>query len=172
MTPGTVFAGQNATYTLAVANNGPSREESPLVTDPLPPEVNPISASSPTGTCDISGSALSCELEPLDPGDAATISVVVQVDPSQNFGAIVNNTATVGGDNADAASANNSDDAVFIVPGHILTPRTAQQSTLEGRIVAPIGAVILPSTRHSDRDTHGLVRSRRFVALIGDEHRR
>lgn len=93
------------TYTLAVANAGPDPATNVTVSDDLPSQVDPQSAESSAGNCDIQGKKVTCELGTLSSGGSATVTI--QVRP-KNPGQITN-TASVQSDVMDPQSANNED---------------------------------------------------------------
>ena len=108
--PATVVAGTQMTYTITVANGGPSTAVGTVVTDTLPLGLSFVSAASTVGTC-INGQpgnrALRCGLGNLASGAGATITVVALVDPTVAPGTSLFNEAQVTSDTADPANANN-----------------------------------------------------------------
>jgi uncharacterized repeat protein (TIGR01451 family)/fimbrial isopeptide formation D2 family protein len=105
-----VVAGQDATYTLDVVNNGPSVSRGPItVTDTLPAGSTFRSASGSGWVCGASGGTLTCtRAADLLVGEAAPqITVVVGIPSSQT--ADVVNSATVNGTTTDPVPGNNTD---------------------------------------------------------------
>jgi uncharacterized repeat protein (TIGR01451 family) len=101
--PDPVTVGSNLTYTITVKNNGPSGATGVTMTDPLPGTVTFVSATPSQGNC--TGTAtVTCSLGSLSNGASATVTIVVT--PTQAGG--ISNTATVGANEADPDTSNNS----------------------------------------------------------------
>jgi uncharacterized repeat protein (TIGR01451 family) len=113
--PSGTLPGEQLTYTLAVANGGPSTANGVSVTDTLPANTTFVSATPTQGSC--SGTTtVTCTLGTLTSGANATITIVVTVGP--NLGPIVN-TATVASTNVDPdpnPANNSSTSTVNVVP--------------------------------------------------------
>ena len=88
----TVRAGENATYSLAVHNAGPSTADSLSVSDALPVGMSAVSIAGPGWTCTLA--SLTCSRPSLAPGDSI-ITVVATVAPSVPNSTVVQNVATV-----------------------------------------------------------------------------
>ena len=111
--PDPVTAGNNITYTITVANNGPSQAENASASDTLPPGTTFVSATPSQGSC--AGTAtVSCALGSIASGASATVTLVVQVGPGF-LDAVVTNTATASSTTADPDPANNSGTATTTV---------------------------------------------------------
>jgi uncharacterized repeat protein (TIGR01451 family) len=101
-TPDPVVAGENLTYTLAVANGGPSNATDVAVSDPLPADTTFVSISATGWDCTTpvvgATGAISCSLTAasLPVGAAPSITVVVKVGAGVAPGTdVIVNTATV-----------------------------------------------------------------------------
>ena len=112
---GTILAGQDATYTIDVVNNGPSVSRSPItVVDTLPPGSTFVSSrglgwSACQADTPTAGRITCVRAADLGPGlDAPQLVVVVAIPSSQS--AQVVNTATVTGTTPDPVPGNNTDD--------------------------------------------------------------
>src|SRR5207248_2382387 len=77
-TPAQVSAGQNLTYTVTVANNGPSPATGVTLTDTLPAGVTLVSATSSQGTVTASGNTVTGNLGTINNGANATVTIIVQ----------------------------------------------------------------------------------------------
>jgi uncharacterized repeat protein (TIGR01451 family) len=99
--PNPVIAGQDLTYTLTAANNGPATAQSVTVSDVLPAGLTLVSAPGCTNTA----GTLSCAVGTLLAGQSTVIAVQVHV-PSGYLGSatsgVISNTATI-------AAANQTD---------------------------------------------------------------
>ena len=108
--PASVVAGGSISYTLAVANAGPSDAVNLTVTDTLPGGVTFGSASGTGWTCTHAGNAsVSCTRPLLAPGASGPPITVVVTAPAQ--ATTLTNSAAVGSDTADPRPADNSDSA-------------------------------------------------------------
>jgi large repetitive protein len=107
---GNFTAGQPGTYTVVVANNGPSGAAAPTVVDTLPTGESFVSAAGPGWTCASSTSdTASCAYDSiLVSGATATITVTVDVAPTIPDGSVVVNQATVSSTTADPDATNNT----------------------------------------------------------------
>ena len=102
--PEPVGAGTTLTYTLSVANAGPSQASSLSVVDTLPAGVAFVSAGGAGWSCSGTG-PVTCTLPSLGIGAAAPISIAVTA-PAE--AASLSNSATVSASTADSAAANNT----------------------------------------------------------------
>jgi uncharacterized repeat protein (TIGR01451 family) len=115
--PDPVNAGQQLTYTLSVLNNGPSDATNVNVTDTLPAGVAYRSASTSQGTFTESGGTVTASLGSLAAGANATVTIVVDVDPSTR-GEILNQ-AEVRADETETNPDNNVDNEPTVVGAQI-----------------------------------------------------
>ena len=104
--PSPVDAGQPLTYTLVVANAGPSTAQNVILRDPLPVGVTPKSATTSAGTCTI-GTTVNCALGSVASGGNVTVKLIVAVDPSLAATGLTN-TATVTSATGDPNPLNNT----------------------------------------------------------------
>ena len=103
--PDPVNAGETLTYSLSVANHGPSDASAVTLTDMLPPSVTFESATPTQGTCLHAAGTVTCDLGDL--AEDATASVAIRVTP--NVAGTIVNQASVEGAQQDANPADNSD---------------------------------------------------------------
>jgi uncharacterized repeat protein (TIGR01451 family) len=135
------------TYTLAVANLGPSDSQLPLVvTDTVPSPENLISANGGSEwSCTTAGSTVTCDAtSPLAAGTSATaISVVVGID-SGVLGQTVDNTAVVTPTTPDPVASNNSstDPATIGVEADLALTKTATGAFIAGESADYLIAVV------------------------------
>ena len=117
--PNPVVAGQNLTYTITVANNGPDPAASAVLTDTLSGSTTFVSLSTPAGwscTTPAVGASgfISCSTASMSVG-VATFTLTVAVVPSAT--GTMSNTAHVGSSTNDPTSADNSSVAATLVDG-------------------------------------------------------
>jgi len=111
--PATVVAGTNLTYTITVANAGPSTAASVVMKDTIPAQVSVLTVTPSVGSCTagIPGNPLqplTCTLGSLASGANATVTVVTLVSSAVPDGTVINNNATVSSAAGDSNNANNS----------------------------------------------------------------
>src|SRR5262249_41746340 len=105
--PASVVAGSSVSYSLVVANAGPSDAASLTVTDTLPAGVTFGSASGTGWSCSNSGNvSVTCTRPTLATGATAPTITVVVTAPAQ--AASLTNTAAVASTTADPNAANNT----------------------------------------------------------------
>jgi uncharacterized repeat protein (TIGR01451 family) len=109
--PDTVHAGNNVSYTITVANDGPETATGVYIDDTLPLQTNVtfVSAMTSRGTCDAApvGTNLHCDIGFMQPHDTATITIVVNVS-SAFSGSSITDSVTVGGAPADPDTSDNT----------------------------------------------------------------
>ena len=92
--PDPVTAGEQITYTIIVSNAGPDDAPNVIVSDPLPVGTSFASATNPYGTC-TGTTTVSCNLGEIQLAGSKTITLVLDVDPTQRTA--ITNTVTVSG---------------------------------------------------------------------------
>jgi len=115
--PAAVTAGATATYTLGVANNGPSAASAVVLSDTLPAGETFVSITQTAGpifTC-AGGSTVTCSIASLAAGASATFALVTSVAGSVVDGSTLTNTASVTSNTTDPTPGNNSASANSIV---------------------------------------------------------
>jgi uncharacterized repeat protein (TIGR01451 family) len=109
-----VRPGDQVTYTLLVKNHGPHDANGVIVTDPLSPELELISAHPSVGHC-ATRFGLVCRLGTIESGGSAQIQVTVRV--AQTAVGKVRNLATVDAEETDPNPGDNSDgETVEVTP--------------------------------------------------------
>jgi large repetitive protein len=94
--PVQMVAGREAVWTIDVGNDGPSTATGVTVTDDLDPDTTFVSAS--PDVCSATGQEVTCDIDDLDPGDAASIELTVMVDEEVDTGTTIENTASASAD--------------------------------------------------------------------------
>jgi uncharacterized repeat protein (TIGR01451 family) len=128
--PNPVFYGTNLTFTVTVANNGPTNATGIVLTNSLPAGVTNVVATTGQGTCTQMEGFVICALNDLPVGSNAVVNIKLQ--PVQQ-GSICS-TSTVTGAVADFPLSNNTGSACASVVAHdmaivsIKAPATVQLS--------------------------------------------
>ena len=123
--------GQDITYTLDVANAGPSRANAVTVVDTLPAGAALVSAGGTGWSC--SGTSIvSCSLPALDLATAPPITIVITPAGGSTS---VDNEAVVGSTTSDVNGANNSDSGSTTI-GVLSTPTIAVANSV---VVGAVG---------------------------------
>ncbi|OLR93185.1 DUF11 domain-containing protein [Actinokineospora bangkokensis] len=102
---GPVVPGRDTTWTLDVANAGPSLARGVVVTDALPTGTR-LTAST-GGTCAVVDSTVRCTLADLPPAGSARVTLITAVDPALQ-GDTLANTAAVASGTPDTNPADNA----------------------------------------------------------------
>jgi uncharacterized repeat protein (TIGR01451 family) len=104
--PDPVPVGYNLTNTVTIANHGPGTAVNAILTQPLPPGVGFIAASSSStvGTLTSTASAVTCLLGNLASNATATVTIVL----TNSAPGLMTNTVTLGSDSFDPNPTNNS----------------------------------------------------------------
>ncbi len=100
----TVAQGDNVTYTLTVANNGPNGASGVTVSDTIPANFSLVSVNTTSGTIGTNGNAVTATVGALGNAGTATITIVAQA----LLPGITSNTATVNSSTLDTNAANNT----------------------------------------------------------------
>jgi uncharacterized repeat protein (TIGR01451 family) len=103
--PDPVVSRGTLSYTIQVRNLGPDPATDVTVSDKLPASVDFLSASATSGSCQLQGGTVSCNLGTVADGATATVTIQVRAKRRGN----ITNTASVASDVADPRSANNKD---------------------------------------------------------------
>ncbi|MFC3494660.1 isopeptide-forming domain-containing fimbrial protein [Glycomyces rhizosphaerae] len=100
--PDAMVAGEEAVWTITVANDGPSTATGVTITDDLDPRTAFVSAS--PAVCSATGQRVTCDIGSLEPDSSFTVDLTVAVDGDVDSGDIIANTASVepSGDTATA----------------------------------------------------------------------
>jgi|GEM_PF-1562036 len=120
VSPSPVFAGHNLTYTLTVANAGPSTAIAVRVEDVLPGSLEIVSVSASVGSCvaGIPGNPLAptaCDLGNIAAGADEVVTIVAKVPAGVAPGTVLINNASVSGAGNDPDTSDNSDSAAVAV---------------------------------------------------------
>jgi uncharacterized repeat protein (TIGR01451 family) len=99
--PAATTEGNNITYTLVAANNGPTTATGVTVSDPVPANSTFVSASP---GCALSAGVVTCSAGTLASGASQSFTVTV----TAGSGASIVNSATIGGNQSDPNGGNNS----------------------------------------------------------------
>ena len=133
----TIDAGDTASFTITVTNNGPGIAKNVTLNDPLPAG---IAWQDDSADCSITNGTLSCQFGDLDPGESRTVHVSGTTD-AQDCGVLLN-TATVSASNEPQENQGNNTDSADITvlcPSLNITKIADDQSVSAGD---PVGYTI------------------------------
>jgi uncharacterized repeat protein (TIGR01451 family) len=142
--PDPVPLGEDLTYTLSIANHGPSDASAVTVTDTLPASVEFLSATPSQGSCLHMAGSVSCDLGDL--AEQASATVTITVVPT-TVGTIVNQ-ASVDSAQADDNPADNSDTEQTVVGPGQGYPRPAGATPLRVPLVIAYNQCTSPNRVH------------------------
>ncbi len=131
--PASVTRGGDVTYTLTVANAGPSDAVGVVLSDPTPGGLTFVGASAPCA------GGFPCTLGDLAAGDSVVLTVTFHVPADYSGADPVVNTASVASDTPDPDPADNSDDAATAVDR---TPECDLALTKTGPPSAAVGSTV------------------------------
>ncbi len=120
--PDPVTAGNNLTYTINFANNGPSDAQTVTVTDPIPANATFVSATVAVGggwsvsapAVGGTGNVVFSKTTSVA-GDAATFTIVININPNTANGTVITNNATAASATTDPTPGNNTGTATTTV---------------------------------------------------------
>ncbi len=110
----TAQVGDVLTYTLSVANFGPSNTTGVVVTDALPASLQPLTATTTQGSCSTAGQTVTCPIGAMVDAASATVTITARV-LAAGAGTSIVNPATITGDDPDPTSGNNSASATTAI---------------------------------------------------------
>ena len=143
-TPDPVPLGEDLTYTLSIANHGPSDATSVTVADTLPASVEFVSATPSQGSCLQLGGTVTCDLGAL--AEQASAAVAIKVVPAAT--GTISNQASVSSPTADPDTSDNSDtEDTLVGPGQGY-PRPKSASPLRVSLVPAYRQCTGPNRTH------------------------
>jgi uncharacterized repeat protein (TIGR01451 family) len=161
--PEHVVAGTEMTYTLKARNRGPSDATNITLKDELPPDVEFISADPSQGTCtdtETDGvTTVSCALGTIEPGEFATVEIVVFVPSDLEGGTIIRNGVCVLTQSYDPNLLNDC--------AYVATP-VEEHPDLEMTKTVPPGPVIAGENIEFTLEVHNLGPSDARGVILGD----
>ena len=126
--PNPAALGSNLTYTLTIANTGPSDATAVMLTNTIPAVATFVSVTSSQGTCSQSGGLVTGNLGVVPGGTNATVTIVVVPTTP---GTTLTNIGTVSRAEADAYLGNNTATNVVAVAPAV---SVADSSCVEGNV--------------------------------------
>ena len=124
--PNPVLAGGALTYTLTVANSGPSAATGVTLTNVLPASVTNVVVTMSQGSSNLLGNVVACNLGTINAGSNATVTIAVM----PLLAGSITNQAVISRTGPDGNPANNSATAITLVSVPALTINNA--SVVEG----------------------------------------
>src|SRR6266540_3186472 len=144
-----VTVGDTFGYVLTVKNEGLNDSGDVITTDTLPSQVSYVSSTPSAGTCEKSGSKVTCDLGQVNAGASASVTITVKA--SKNGTA--SNTASLTSSD-DTNAANNLDTETTVINKKPSTPKAPKHkgkaSCATPTIVGTPGNDVLQGTSHSD----------------------
>lgn len=106
--PTTLELGQPVTYTVTVANAGPSESKNVVITDTVPAGLT-FNSSASTPGCTLTGSNISCAIPTIAAAGSSAVTLVFSSTlPATCTAGSITNNATVTSDNPDPVQTNNA----------------------------------------------------------------
>jgi uncharacterized repeat protein (TIGR01451 family) len=142
-----VTVGDTFGYVITVKNEGTNDAGDVMVTDTLPSQVTYVSATPSAGTCQKSGSKVTCDLGQLNATASASVTITVK---AARRGTASNTASLTSADDTNAT--NNLDTETTVINKKPSTPKPKKQqaSCATPTIVGTAGNDVLTGTSHSD----------------------
>jgi uncharacterized repeat protein (TIGR01451 family) len=146
-----VAVGDTFGYVITVKNEGATNDAGDvMVTDSLPSSVSYVSATPSAGTCQRSGSLVTCDLGPISASASASVTITVRATKS---GTASNTASLTSADDTNAA--NNLDTETTVINKKPSTPKPPKHhkghpSCATPTIVGTAGNDVLQGTSRSD----------------------
>lgn len=141
-----VTVGDNFAYVLTVKNLGANDAGDVITTDTLPGQVSYVSATPSAGSCQKSGSKITCDLGQVNSTASATVTVNVKASKS---GTASNTASLTSADDTNAA--NNLDTETTVINKKPSTPKhKGRPSCAAPTIVGTAGNDVLQGTSRAD----------------------
>ncbi|HLY27384.1 MAG TPA: choice-of-anchor Q domain-containing protein, partial [Aggregatilineales bacterium] len=143
--PGSVLAGSNITYTIAISNNGPDTAQSVSLTDTLPANTTFVSeaqSAGPTFACTNPAvgatGTITCTANTLANGASASFSVVLNVNSATPDATTLTNSASVISSTGDPNTANNTatSSGTVVAKADLQVTKTGPSSAYPGQNIS------------------------------------
>jgi uncharacterized repeat protein (TIGR01451 family) len=143
-----VTVGDTFGYVITAKNDGTMDAGDVKITDPLPSRVAYVSATPSSGSCQKSGSKVTCDLGQVNAGASASVTIMVKASKS---GTASNTASLTSADDTNAA--NNVATQTTVInkkPAAPKPPRKLAPSCARPTIVGTPGNDVLQGTTHAD----------------------
>jgi uncharacterized repeat protein (TIGR01451 family) len=142
-----VVRGSNFSYTIQVLNPGPNDAENVILVDPLPSQVDFVSATASGGTCQQAAGTVTCNLGTLLPG-TRSVTITVKADKAGT----ATNVATVSTTSGDPIATNNSDTETTVIQnkGKGQAKKKGKASCATPTISGTAGNDVITGTNNAD----------------------
>ena len=145
-----VTVGDTFAYVLTVKNEGANDAGDVITTDTLPSQVSYVSATPSAGTCEKSGSKVTCDLGQVNTGASASVTITVKAARS---GTASNTASLTSADDTNAT--NNLDTETTVINRKPSTPKPkkpkkGKPSCAVPTILGTAGDDVLTGTSHGD----------------------
>ena len=145
-----VTVGDTFGYVITVKNTGLNDAGDVVTTDPLPTQVSYVSATPSSGTCEKSGSKVTCDLGQLNAGASASVTILVK---ALRNGTASNTASLTSADDTNAM--NNLDTETTVINKKPTTPKPKKPKRQKPSCAAPTivgtaGDDVIVGTAHAD----------------------
>jgi uncharacterized repeat protein (TIGR01451 family) len=151
-----VTVGDTFGYVLKVKNEGANDAGDVITTDTLPSQVSYVSATPSAGTCEKSGSKITCDLGQVNATASASVTITVKASKS---GTSSNTASLTSSDDTNAANNLDAETTVINKKPGTPKPKKGKPSCAAPTIVGTAGNDVLQGTSRADV----------IVSLTGDD---
>jgi uncharacterized repeat protein (TIGR01451 family) len=140
-----VTVGDTFAYVITVRNLGANDAASVSISDNLPSKLAYVSAAPSSGTCQKSGSKVTCDLGQVNAGGSASVTITVKASKS---GTASNTASLTSADDTNAA--NNTATQTTVINKKPSPPKKQPASCAAPTITGTSGPDVLQGTNHAD----------------------
>jgi uncharacterized repeat protein (TIGR01451 family) len=142
-----VTVGDTFAYVLTAKNEGANDAGDVITTDTLPSQVSYVSATPSAGTCEKSGSKITCDLGQVNAGLSASVTITVKASRS---GTASNTASLTSADDTNATNNLDTETTVINRKPSTPKPKKSKPSCAVPTILGTAGDDVLTGTSHGD----------------------